>query len=100
MLPAGNVTRYWPSVTASLVPSLSERVGQSLSLLSKDSKKSWPLLADGVAPCDPTAADGPAVGDVAGVDGLLLPQAATATTVTAAAARRARVGTLTNNSRV
>ena len=47
MLPAGSVTAYCPPVTASLVPSLSDRVGQSFELLSKGSKK--PSSVDGVA---------------------------------------------------
>ncbi len=92
MLPAGSVMRYWPPVTCSLVPSLSDCSGQSLELLSKDSKKSSCVgdaealgLADEPG-CDPGADVGCAFGEES------LPQAATsAPAASSAAAARARV---------
>src|SRR4051812_45962184 len=48
MPPAGRVIRYWPSTIWSRVPSRSDRCGQSLELLSKDSRKSsWPSTVVG-----------------------------------------------------
>src|SRR3954451_18909282 len=92
MLPAGRVMRYWPPVISSLVPSLSDRSGQSLELLSKDSKKSSAAegAAEGLGADEPGCDGGAAVGCAFGDESL--PQAATnAPAASSAAAMRPRV---------
>src|SRR3954471_9579878 len=92
MLPAGRVMRYWPPVTSSRVPSLSDRSGQSLVLLSNDSKKSSADGdAEGVGAADEPGCDGgAAVGCAFGAESL--PHAAAmAPAASSAATSRARV---------
>src|SRR4051812_14880420 len=104
MSPAGRVTRYSPPTIASLVPLLSLRVGQTLSLSSNDSTKSAALLGEaaGAAPDGGAAVldagEDDAVEDEAVEEEPLLLHAATAIATTSAAPSRTRVGTLTETS--